>query len=382
MRNKKGISLIVLVITIIVMIILAAAVVISLNNTGVINKASHAVELTNEKQVQDMAALVWAECYLDPDKRENIETSVKAELEKQGITEDKWNITVTNTGVTVTNKNPNETPADFVYVYSNGSWSEKLTGDGATQGDVIAKFTKTGNKVTPKAITIVNNVETPIILPAGDEYVMEVECNSEIGPLYNPVDDTYSAWIKESIDCMNGTATTCVIPYVTSVTIKGNITKIPEGMFYGASSLETIVLPDSVKEIGSLAFMSCKSLKNITWPANLETIESYSLCATGLEEINLPSKVKTIGAEAFSANYSLKKITLPSSLTTLGIQAFLECSSLTTVVILSESFLEISSDVFTDISPAATITVQNEMVKQMLIDNLAVSGTTNIVVAK
>ena len=35
---KKGISLIVLVITIIVMIILAAAVVISLNNTGIINK--------------------------------------------------------------------------------------------------------------------------------------------------------------------------------------------------------------------------------------------------------------------------------------------------------------------------------------------------------
>ena len=58
---KKGISLIVLVITIIVMIILAASVVITLSNTGVINRASEAVNLTNEAAVQDLAALIWAE---------------------------------------------------------------------------------------------------------------------------------------------------------------------------------------------------------------------------------------------------------------------------------------------------------------------------------
>ena len=46
---KKGISLIVLVITIIVMIILAAVVVISLSNTGIIDRADQAVKLTNEK---------------------------------------------------------------------------------------------------------------------------------------------------------------------------------------------------------------------------------------------------------------------------------------------------------------------------------------------
>ena len=49
MKNK-GISLIVLVITIIVMIILAAAIIISLNNTGIIENANKAVDETNEKQ--------------------------------------------------------------------------------------------------------------------------------------------------------------------------------------------------------------------------------------------------------------------------------------------------------------------------------------------
>ncbi len=102
---KKGISLIVLVITIIVMIILAAAVIIAMNNNGVIDRANQAVNLTNEKQVQDLASLLWAEAYLDPDKKADIENVVKTELAKQGVTETDWNIQVSITGVTVTSKN-------------------------------------------------------------------------------------------------------------------------------------------------------------------------------------------------------------------------------------------------------------------------------------
>ncbi len=101
---KKGISLIVLVITIIVMIILAASVVITLSNTGVIDKASHAVQLTDEKQVQDLAAMVWAEAYLDETKRADIVNVVTQELAKQGVTSDKWDISVSSTGVTVATK--------------------------------------------------------------------------------------------------------------------------------------------------------------------------------------------------------------------------------------------------------------------------------------
>ena len=49
---KKGISLIVLVITIIVMIILAASVVLTLSNTGIIERADLAVQATNKNQLQ------------------------------------------------------------------------------------------------------------------------------------------------------------------------------------------------------------------------------------------------------------------------------------------------------------------------------------------
>ena len=107
---KKGVSLIVLVITIIVMIILAASVVITLSNTGVINKASEAVDLTNEAQVQDLAALLWADAYMDNKRDEALVTEVTTKLEEQGITLDKWNISVTNTGVTITSKNTATAP--------------------------------------------------------------------------------------------------------------------------------------------------------------------------------------------------------------------------------------------------------------------------------
>ena len=101
---KKGISLIVLVITIIVMIIIAATVVISLSNTGIIDRADQAVQLTNEKQVQDLAAMVWAEKYMDKYRGEDLTREVLEELEAEGITADDWNITITDSGITVKDK--------------------------------------------------------------------------------------------------------------------------------------------------------------------------------------------------------------------------------------------------------------------------------------
>ena len=101
---KKGISLIVLVITIIVMIIIAAVVVISLSNTGIIDRADQAVKLTNEKQVQDLAAMIWAEKYMDEYRGEDLTREVLEELEAEGITADDWNITITDSGITVKDK--------------------------------------------------------------------------------------------------------------------------------------------------------------------------------------------------------------------------------------------------------------------------------------
>ena len=98
---KKGISLIVLVITIIVMIILATSVMISLNNTGVINKADEAVGKTNFAQVQQYASLVWSEEYLNNKRGDQLKEDVLDRLDEY---KDKYDFEITDNGINVTEK--------------------------------------------------------------------------------------------------------------------------------------------------------------------------------------------------------------------------------------------------------------------------------------
>ena len=140
MKFKKGISLIVLVITIIVMITLAASVAITLSNTGLIEKASQAVKLTDEKQVQDMAAMTWTECYIDEYRGTALVEEVTRRLAVQGVNTADWDITITDTGITVNDKNSGW---DVVYEGSMSTVdSELIMPDGVTfDTNSIYRFT-------------------------------------------------------------------------------------------------------------------------------------------------------------------------------------------------------------------------------------------------
>jgi len=106
MQKRKGISLIVLVITIIVMIVLAGAIILSLNNSGIINKSNEAVDLTNIANVREFAQTKWAEAYLELETKtqEALEEYVLDELDEADITIDDYEIEVTEKGVTVNKK--------------------------------------------------------------------------------------------------------------------------------------------------------------------------------------------------------------------------------------------------------------------------------------
>ena len=88
MKNNKGISLIVLVITIIVMIILAGSVVITLSNTGIMDKAEEAVNTTNEAQIKQIAQMYYAEYKLS-NTTEKADVYVKNALRNAGVAEEQ-----------------------------------------------------------------------------------------------------------------------------------------------------------------------------------------------------------------------------------------------------------------------------------------------------
>lgn len=95
------------------------------------------------------------------------------------------------------------------------------------------------------------------------------------------------------------------------------VTKIGKEAFHSAwaPSYQSIVLPDSVTEIGDVAFSLCFSLQSITFGAGL----------------------KTIGVRAFSNCDDLRSVTFPSSLQALGTGAFELCDNLSNVTFLGDA---------------------------------------------
>lgn len=82
----------------------------------------------------------------------------------------------------------------------------------------------------------------------------------------------------------------------------GSVTKIGERAFY-FSSVESIVIPDTVTEIGNLAFAKCENLAEVTLSEGLKTIgrNAFGGCTT-LKEIEIPASAEEIAENAFGSN--------------------------------------------------------------------------------
>ena len=120
--------------------------------------------------------------------------------------------------------------------------------------------------------------------------------------------------------------------YLKFINIESNITKIPESAF-DKSNITSIVLPNTVKKIGSEAFNYCAGLKSIVLPDGLETIEdrAFMLCEN-LETINIPNTITEIEDAAF-LDSGVKTFTFPEKITKISFQVLEDCKQLESVYI-------------------------------------------------
>lgn len=104
-----------------------------------------------------------------------------------------------------------------------------------------------------------------------------------------------------------------------SVTIL-QASKIEASSFVGCKTIESIVLPETVTEIGAAAFSGCEALKNINYseenatgvlPASVLVIGDSAFADTAVENLVIPTSVVKMGAGVFSGNESLKNLTVP-----------------------------------------------------------------------
>jgi hypothetical protein len=176
--------------------------------------------------------------------------------------------------------------------------------------------------------------------------------------------------------------------------IHGNITEylplnitLPKGLKYLYSEsfrscfgLSSIILPDTVLEIGDSSFMDCRSLSSIAFSDSLITIgkNAFSNCDS-LTKVLFPKHLKTINESAFSTCMQLisvifneeiisieksvfsycrniQSIILPNSLKEIQTSAFLNCSGIKTIE-FSEGLLSIGKSAFYGCASIRSITL-------------------------
>jgi len=133
--------------------------------------------------------------------------------------------------------------------------------------------------------------------------------NLTLYPVWIPQNLNYAPWVDpvsaEKLIALTGYA----------VTAPSNTLTIPDGVAqvsgFADCVITGLVLPSTVTSIGASAFENCR-----------------------IATLTLPSGLVSIGSSAFASN-SFASVTLPSSLRTLGDKVFSNCSSLTSVTLLS-----------------------------------------------
>ena len=105
--------------------------------------------------------------------------------------------------------------------------------------------------------------------------------------------------------------------------------KIGMNAFSSCNSLKRLTLPKDITSIEQSAFFGCTGLMSITIPSYVTSISKYAFWGcSSLTSIELPNSLTTIEESAFKYCTSLTSVTLTSNLTSIGSQAFIGCSQL------------------------------------------------------
>ena len=130
------------------------------------------------------------------------------------------------------------------------------------------------------------------------------------------------------------------------IEIPGSVTSIKASVFSGCSSLGSVEIPSSVTDLGGDVFYNCTSLKNVVIPNGITSLgSSIFYGCSSLESIQIPVNVKYIGSNAFGNCTSLKNIKLPTGITSIADKTFWNCDALNSIQ-LPEGVASIGASVF------------------------------------
>ena len=155
-----------------------------------------------------------------------------------------------------------------------------------------------------------------------------------------------------------------------SIVIPNTVTEIGWQAFTGCTGLTRIVIPDSVEYIDSYAFKGCTGLTSIVVSGGNKVYDSrdncnaiintkYNSLTAGCKNTMIPDSVTEICSGAFSGCTGLTSIVIPDSVTYIGAYAFSGCTGLTSIVI-PNSVTEINQSPFAGCTGLTRIVVSEE----------------------
>lgn len=109
---------------------------------------------------------------------------------------------------------------------------------------------------------------------------------------------------------------------------------------FSSSDAHSIILPQTISQIGQYAFSGCKNLESIIVPSGVTELGTSTFHSSGVSSVSLPSALKQIGSACFRDCQNLISVDVPQSVTEIGNGAFSNCTSLETVR-LPDSLIEI-----------------------------------------
>jgi len=145
--------------------------------------------------------------------------------------------------------------------------------------------------------------------------------------------------------------------------------------YSGKKKIQTVTLPENLKNIGFDAFRYCKSLMGVTFSEGLETIgnNAFQDCEQ-LKELELPEGLISIGSEAFRGCINLEKVKMPNTVMLLGERVYYNCNKLKTIN-LSDGLIGIKQYTFYNCGSLESITIPSKVES---IDRYAFNGCKNL----
>ena len=122
---------------------------------------------------------------------------------------------------------------------------------------------------------------------------------------------------------------------LTSIDIPNSVSSIGGWVFYGCSGLTSVTIGNSVTSIGDGAFENCNGITDLIWNAHNCSSKGW-MPSSNIERVTIGNEVEILPFR-FVYNSKITTITIPNSVTSIGVEAFIGCSGLTSIQVANNN---------------------------------------------